>query len=121
MSHNPNEIKSEVEKLILEAQKIDIPAPEPCEVYLAPMGEAAVRTCFALATELRAGGISATFDTVGRGLKAQMKYADKIEAKYLLVIGENEIKQGLVKIKNMKTGEEKEVKLNEQEIKNIIK
>lgn len=99
--------------LILEAQKIDIPAPAPCEVYLAPMGEAAVRTCFALATQLREGGISATFDTVGRGLKAQMKYADKIGARYTLVVGDNEIATGKANLKNMQTGEVCEVALGE--------
>ena len=49
-----------------------------------------------------------------------MKYADKIGARFLLVIGENEIKSKSAKIKNMKTGEEKEINLTCEDIKNII-
>ena len=50
-----------------------------------------------------------------------MKYANKINSKYLLVIGENEIKTNIAKIKNMETGEEKDVNLNVQEIKKCIR
>ena len=49
-----------------------------------------------------------------------MKYADNIEAKNLLVIGENELQTGMVKIKNMETGEETETKLDSTEIKKIL-
>ena len=59
-------------------------------------------------------------DIMQRSFKAQMKYADKIGAKYLLVIGENEISTGKAKIKNMKTGEEVETNLNIESIINII-
>ena len=55
-------------------------------------------------------GVSKT--TVGRGFKAQMKYADKIDAKYSMVIGDDELAAGKAKVKNMSTGETHELDLN---------
>lgn len=100
-------------RLILEAKQVAIEEPSPCEVYLAPMGESAVRACFRLATRLREGGVSAEFDTVGRGLKAQMKYADKLHARYTLVIGDNELETGKARLKDMASGEMTEVTLDD--------
>ena len=60
-------------------------------------------------------GISAESDTVGRSVKAQMKYANKIGAKYSLIIGDEEVKNDLASLKCMDTGEIQEVKLSELE------
>lgn len=60
-------------------------------------------------------------DIFERSFKSQMKYADKIKAKNLLVIGENELNSNTGKIKNMITGEETEVTLNKESIENVIK
>ena len=79
------------------------------KVYLAPMGEKESEKAFELATLLRASGISTDFDHVGRGIKAQFKYADKIGAKFVAVIGSNELEKGAVKVKNMLDGSETEV------------
>ena len=79
------------------------------KVYLAPMGEKESEKAFELATLLRASGISTDFDHVGRGIKAQFKYADKIGAKFVAVIGSNEVEKGAVKVKNMLDGSETEV------------
>ncbi len=62
---------------------------------------------------LRAEGYKAEYDLVGRGLKAQMKYADKIGAKFCIVLGSNELAAGEAKLKDMESGEEKEIKLGE--------
>ena len=51
---------------------------------------------------------------MGRGLKAQMKYADKIGSEYVIVLGDNEIETGVIKLKNMATGEQTELKLDDK-------
>ncbi len=99
--------------LVLEAKDASFPEPPRCEVYLAPMGEAAIKQCFAIATRLREGGVAVELDTVGRGLKAQMKYADKLHARYAIVVGDNELETGLAKLKDMETGEQTDIQLDD--------
>ena len=58
---------------------------------------------------------------MGRGLKAQMKYADRIDAKYTIVIGSNELEQGQANVKKMETGEQTPCKLDAEEIAKLVK
>ncbi len=104
-----------LERLIItmEKQGCEFIAPEPCDIYLASMGDAAQKKCVELAVMLRDEGFKVEYDIVGRGLKAQMKYADKINAKFSMVLGDNEIESGSAKLKNMKTGEQTEISLGE--------
>ena len=97
--------------MLLEAQGIELPKPSGCDIYIAPMGENASYEAAAIVADLRAGGISAHTVVVGRSLKAQMKYADKIGAKYTMVLGDDEIASGKAKIKNMDSGEATEMVL----------
>ncbi len=97
--------------LLMEAQKTPIPPAKKCELYIASLGENANLKAAEIATELRNEGMSVQFDTVGRGFKAQMKFANKIGARYTLVLGDNEIETGDIKLKNMETGNEIEMKL----------
>lgn len=99
--------------MLLESQGIELPAPSGCELYLAPMGEAASYRAAALTADLRANGIHAQTDVVGRSLKAQMKYADKIGAKFTLVLGDNELAEGKANLKDMDTGETTSVALDD--------
>ena len=99
--------------MVMEAKECHFPAPPACELYLAPMGESAARECFAIAAKLRQGGVAAQTDIVGRGLKAQMKYADKIGAKQVIVVGDNELETKQAKIKDMETGEESPISLDD--------
>ncbi|MBQ2974654.1 MAG: histidine--tRNA ligase [Clostridia bacterium] len=99
--------------MLLEAQGIELPKPSGCDLYIAPMGENASYEAAAIVADLRAGGIGAQTDVVGRSLKAQMKYADKIGAKYTMVLGDDEIAQGKAKVKNMDNGETTEMELAE--------
>ena len=101
--------------LTLDAQGIEIPAPESCDLYIASMGDRAHLRAASLATALRTAGIKAEFDVVGRGLRAQMKYADKLSAKYSIVLGDNEIDEGVAKLKNMQSGEQKEISLDPEQ------
>ena len=97
--------------MLLEAQGIELPKPAGCDIYIAPMGENASYEAAAIVADLRAGGIGAQTDVVGRSLKAQMKYADKIGAKYTMVLGDDEIASGKAKVKNMDSGEATEMDL----------
>lgn len=104
-----------LERLILtmENQGIEFDTEDSCTLYIAPMDEAAVPAAMKLAHTLRKDGFWVEYDTVGRSLKSQMKYSDKIKAKFTMVFGENEIISKIAKLKNMKTGEELEIKLDD--------
>lgn len=104
-----------LERLILtmENQGIEFDTEDSCTLYIAPMDEAAVPEAMKLAHTLRKDGFWVEYDTVGRSLKSQMKYSDKIKAKFTMVFGENEINSKIAKLKNMKTGEELEIKLDD--------
>ncbi len=92
--------------LLLEAQKIQIAEKETTDLYIAPLGEAAKPIAFSYATALRANGVAVQTDTMDRSLKAQMKYADKIGAQYVLMIGEDELKQQAGLLRDMNTKEQ---------------
>ena len=100
--------------LTLDAQGIEIPAPAPCDIYIGSMGEDAHKRASQLCNTLRKAGMYAEFDVVGRGLKAQMKYANKIGAKFSMVLGDDEIAGGSAKLKNMDNGEQNEISLEEE-------
>ena len=99
--------------LLLEAQGIQLPEAKKCDIYIANIGEEASLKAAALATEIRQAGMFAEFDVVGRSLKAQMKYADKIGAKFTTVIGDDDIKANVAKVKNMQTGEITEIAIDD--------
>ncbi len=107
-----------IERLLLRLDEIgaEIPLSDNVKLYIASMGENALDAAQKIVFTLRDKGISAEFDQLGRSLKAQMKYADKLGAEYTIVIGDNELSEGVCKIKDMKTGEQTEVqtdKINE--------
>lgn len=98
--------------LLMDAQNSEFPERKKCDLYIGSMGEKANLKAFTLATDLRNEGLSAQFDTVGRSVKAQMKYADKIGALYTVIIGDSELESGTVKLKNMSDGTETEIDLD---------
>lgn len=81
---------------------------ESVEYYFAPLGDSAKALCRELAFALRRKGVSAETDIMDRSVKAQMKYADKIGAKYVVVIGDDEIAKGVVSVKDMSDGSTQE-------------
>ena len=99
--------------MVMQAQGCEYPQDKPCEVYIAPMGDEASVMASSLCSRLRAEGFSAETDIVGRGLKAQMKYANKLGARFTVVLGDNEIAEGKARLKNMADGSESEVTLPE--------
>lgn len=99
--------------LLLEAQGIEVPEAKRCEIYIGNIGQKASLKAAQLALELRQSGISAQFDVVGRSVKAQMKYADKIGARYTTIIGDDDLEANVARVKNMDTGETSEISLDD--------
>lgn len=82
-------------------------------VYVAPLGAAAQIKALEIVEKLRADGIYAECDLVGRSLKAQMKYADKKGARYTLIIGDSELEAGKAQLRCMSESSQKEVDIND--------
>lgn len=99
--------------MLMDKQGIEIPKPSSCDLYVATMGDKAKEKAFSLIKSVRDCGLIAETDVVGRGLRPQMKYADKIGAKFSLVLGDNEIEQNSAEVKNMTTGEKTALALDE--------
>ena len=83
------------------------------DVYVAPLGDRAWDESQAICQQLRQAGLSAETDLMGRSLKAQMKYADKINARYVAIIGDDELDQGVATVKNMQEGTSNQISLEE--------
>lgn len=99
--------------LILEKQGISISAEKPLDVYLVALGEAADKEISTQLFKLRQAGFSAERDYLGRKMKAQMKSADRMKARYTAILGEDELDRGEIALKSMETGEQRTVKLAE--------
>ena len=84
-------------------------------LYIATMGEMAKEKAIDLVEKLRANGVSAETDLMNKSIKAQMKYANKIGVKYVIVIGDAELESNKVEFKDMTDGSTKEVYLTEIE------
>lgn len=95
-----------VERLLMLMEKAgcEFPPELTCDIYLAPLGAEAAAEAFRLASILRGDGFHTQCDLMGRSLKAQMKYADKIGAKYVLILGDDELMKQQASLKAMKTG-----------------
>ena len=81
-------------------------------LYVAPLGKNAVAKALSIVTTLRSQGIYAECDISARSLKAQMKYADKLGAKYTLIIGDSELECGKAQLKSMETSEQREIEID---------
>lgn len=90
--------------LALEKQNLLPESSNAIDLYLAPMGAEAQTLAFKLLTELRQAKISCDMDLMDRSLKSQLKYSNKYPARYVAIIGEDEVKQNRVALKNMETG-----------------
>lgn len=96
-----------IERLLIVMEQSGVKIPEPMKptVYLAGMDKDCRKKAFELASLLREHGVIAEIDLMERSLKAQFKYADKLGAKYVAVIGGNELAEGRANVKFMETGE----------------
>lgn len=107
--------------LVLEAQKLNEVESNNPLIYIGSIGEKGALKAQEIGYDLRKVGIHAEYDTVGRSVKAQMKYADKIGAVYNVVLGDDEIANDKVRLKNMLNGEQREITLSaiEDELKKL--
>lgn len=81
-------------------------------LYFAPLGQAALQYALGACHALRERGIYAECDLMGRSLKAQMKYANKIGARYTVILGDSEIENGKVQLRRMEDGTQQEIPLD---------
>lgn len=86
------------------AQKIPLPKPPRTELFLIPLGDEAMERCFKLMTDFRKSGKSVEMDFSGKKLKNAMRYADQMKARFVIVMGEEELKSGQLQLKEMETG-----------------
>lgn len=95
--------------ILMEQNDIIVDDPNVPDISVSFIGDKARLYALDLVHKLRAGGVSAIIDTLNRNLKGQMKYANKLNARYSVVIGDNEIEKGIVTLKNMHSSEQKEI------------
>lgn len=100
------------ERLLILMEQNDIIVDDPSipDISVSFIGDNARLYALNLVHKLRERGVVAIIDTLNRNLKGQMKYANKLNARYSVVIGESEIEKGIVTLKNMQSGEQKEIK-----------
>ena len=99
-------------RLLMEAQGCEFPQAEKPDLFIVALGEKATLKALEIAKDMREEGFSALLDLNQRSVRAQMKYADKLGAKFNVVIGDNEVENKIAKLKNMQTGEETEINLD---------
>ncbi len=104
--------------ILAQEQGIEFERPHQYDIFVCTIGDAPREKAFKLVHSLRAKGISADADTVGRSLKAQLKYAGKIGAPHVLIIGGDELETGRYKLRDMKAGAE--IEADEDELLKIL-
>ena len=97
--------------LLMENLGVEIPEPDAVDAFIAVMGDEAKACGLKLLRELRQKGLKVQMDTLARNVKGQFKYANRLGARYTVVIGDDEIKAGVVSLKEMATSEQREVKM----------
>lgn len=111
-----------IERLIiaLENEGIKISEEDTLDIFVVTCNESFKKYAFKLCNELRDLNISCDFDYLNRSLKSQMKYANKINAKNIIVIGENEVMNKEINIKNMSTGQIIKTEFDANSMKNAL-
>ena len=99
-------------QLLMEAQGCAYPEPEKADLFIIALGDKATGKALELAGDMRSEGFAVLMDLNQRSLRAQMKYANKLGARYTVVLGDNEVDTDRVQLKAMDTGEETEVALS---------
>ena len=104
-----------VERILyfLEEEKVDLPCTRDIDLYVGILGQEAKAKAYQIVVDLRDQGFVVETDYLGRSVKAQMKYADKIGALFTLVLGDDELKHNQAELKNMKTGEKTPISLGD--------
>lgn len=95
--------------LALAAQKAELPGQPGLDVFMVALGDAAARWSFRQAHMLRRSGLHVGVDLKGRSMKAQMREANRQNARHAVIVGQNELESGVVQMKMMGTGEQVEI------------
>lgn len=98
-------------QLVMEAQDCPFPEAEKPDLFIVALGDSATMKAVEIAKDMRAEGFSVLYDLNQRSVRAQMKYANKMGAKFNVVIGDDEVLSGKAKLKDMETGEETDIDL----------
>ncbi|RPK15859.1 histidine--tRNA ligase [Priestia endophytica] len=103
-----------IERLLaaLEAESVELPIEQGIDCYVVTLGDKAKDKSVSLVNDLRLSGIAAEKDYQDKKVKAQFKAADRLSAKYVAVLGDDELEQNVINVKNMETGEQEEVSLS---------
>jgi len=96
--------------MVMEANGIDIPVPQGADAFIAVMGNEAKKAGLKLMQDLRSKGLKVEMDCMARNIKGQFKYADRLHARNTVIIGDDELAEGNLTLKNMKTSEQRTVK-----------
>ncbi|MCB0880872.1 MAG: histidine--tRNA ligase [Thermoleophilia bacterium] len=105
-----------IERIVLALTADGAPGPAPtARVYFAGIGPEARAELFPVMTRLRAAGVAATADTLGRSMKGMMKQAAASGAAACVILGERELAEGIATLRDMSTGEQRPVPLSELE------
>ncbi len=109
--------------LTLENNNIEIPRPKGIDVFIVTMGNRANEKAVEISQRLRENMVSVDIDHLSRSMKAQFKYSNKVNSLYTVVIGDNELDNNVVSLKNMETSTQEEITLDSviDEIVNRIK
>jgi len=99
--------------LTLQEQNIELPVENSVDLYITSIGERAKKAAFLYVHQLRKAGLKAELDYLDRSVKGQMKAADRMNATYTIIIGDDELDNGKATIRNMKSGEQLEVELTQ--------
>lgn len=111
-----------LDRLLMVMEKAGIAFPEErgCDLYIGSMGEQENIRALALAGKLRAEGFAVLCDTVGRSVKAQMRYANRMGARHACIIGSQELEQNAVNVKIMDSGEQQQVAMNAEAMASFL-
>ena len=103
-----------IERLILtlENNNIEIPKPKGLDVFIVTMGDRANEKAMQISQKLRENMVSVDIDHLSRSMKAQFKYSNKVNSLYTIVIGDNELDNNVVSLKNMETSTQEEIALD---------
>ncbi len=103
---------------LLLAEKEFVKRPD---IFIAALGEEAQDTAFRLMCELQRLGVAAECDYEGKSLKSQLRRSDKFNARFTLIVGENELKKGRGALKDMDAGSQEDIELSGEQIARVVK
>lgn len=104
-----------VERLVLLLSELNLTNAQP-DIFIAALGKDAQQIGFKLLTSLQRRGVRAEMDYNDKGLKSQMKRADKLGVRYSLIIGEDELAKGVAPLRNMSGGDQVNVDIHNFEL-----